>query len=557
MVQQRRYGFSPLGWLLAATLVLAIVLGGSTRPGALSDTLLQLASLPLMLMALLRITDADVPARIRWAALACTVPFLIAAIHLVPLPPSLWALTTSRDVITQALTVNGAPTRWMPLSLDSNATLISLLSLIPAATIFLATLMLTRVERRHASLVLIGIGLVSVVLAILQVAQGPTSALRPFPVTNPGEAVGFFANRNHFAALTYVLLLFAALWATNTNQGGQPGRPRSKAEMAQSTISLLGWFTVLVILLAAAALTKSRAGLILSIVALLGAFLLAMAVRKSNDQTSSPWILTAAILGALMISGQFVLPRIFERFSTDPLADSRVAFARTTYKAALAHMPFGTGMGTFVPVFAGVEQLKDTTQNIYANRAHNDYLEFWLETGAVGPVIVAVFILWLIGRCWAATRSPDETLAPVDMAIVRASLMAIVLLGVHSLVDYPLRTSALLATMAFCCALQIRPAFEGGFMGQSAPMAAKPPVTSKKKKSRGNTQALPRANSSPLVSPIPDPVAASAKPRALWGEKTDWPKEWTSTGEKPAKTQVNKAEPQPSSDWWKKPPGQT
>lgn len=53
------------------------------------------------------------------------------------------------------------------------------------------------------SLVVIGIGPASVLLGFLQVAQGPSSPLRLFEFTNLTEAVGFFANRNHFSALLY------------------------------------------------------------------------------------------------------------------------------------------------------------------------------------------------------------------------------------------------------------------------------------------------------------------------------------------------------------------
>ena len=55
--------------------------------------------------------------------------------------------------------------------------------------------------------------LIGAFLGILQVAQGPTSALRFYQFTNPNEAVGFFANRNHFAALVNVLILLTAAWA--------------------------------------------------------------------------------------------------------------------------------------------------------------------------------------------------------------------------------------------------------------------------------------------------------------------------------------------------------
>ena len=50
-------------------------------------------------------------------------------------------------------------------------------------------------ERRLLSLVLLSVGIASVFLGLAQIAQGPSSSLRPFDYTNDTEAVGFFANR--------------------------------------------------------------------------------------------------------------------------------------------------------------------------------------------------------------------------------------------------------------------------------------------------------------------------------------------------------------------------
>ena len=51
------------------------------------------------------------------------------------------------------------------------------------------------------------VGIIGVFVGLFQVAGGPESPLRYFEITNPTEAVGFFANRNHFAALLYCLIL--------------------------------------------------------------------------------------------------------------------------------------------------------------------------------------------------------------------------------------------------------------------------------------------------------------------------------------------------------------
>src|SRR6516164_1973002 len=50
----------------------------------------------------------------------------------------------------------------------------------------------------------------NLIFGFLQMAQRPGSTLRFYDVTNPKEAVGLFANRNHFAAHLYVTLVLAA-----------------------------------------------------------------------------------------------------------------------------------------------------------------------------------------------------------------------------------------------------------------------------------------------------------------------------------------------------------
>ena len=86
---------------------------------------------------------------------------------------------------------------------------------------------------------------------------------------------------------------------------------------------------------------------------------------------------------SLFFAIQYALYRILHRFPEDPLQDARIGFARNTITAALAFMPLGSGMGTFVPVYATFETAKDALLDTFANRAHNDILELWLEAGAM------------------------------------------------------------------------------------------------------------------------------------------------------------------------------
>jgi len=100
-------------------------------------------------------------------------------------------------------------------------------------------------ERRLLSACMLAVGAVSVVLGFGQVAEGPASPLRFFANTNPSEAVGFFPNRNHFAALLYVMILLAAAWASDsaTRMLAAPGQRRFEAVLI---LPMLACFTLLV-----------------------------------------------------------------------------------------------------------------------------------------------------------------------------------------------------------------------------------------------------------------------------------------------------------------------
>ena len=119
----------------------------------------------------------------------------------------------------------------MPMSVSPQATWLSALSVIPALAIFLGVVLLGYHERRLLSLVILAMGFIGVFVGLLQVAQGPESPLRFFAITNPTEAVGFFANRNHFAAFLYCSILFAIPWVLTRRRMPFPKGIKEKSNM--------------------------------------------------------------------------------------------------------------------------------------------------------------------------------------------------------------------------------------------------------------------------------------------------------------------------------------
>src|SRR5260370_32164812 len=106
--------------------------------------------------------------------------------------------------------------------------------------------------------------------------------------------------------------------------------------------------------------------------------------RRGTSGTTPTKVLFGALVLAVTWAIQLTLYRIMEIFVFDPLEDGRIRFARRTIEAATAYMPLGSGMGTFVPVYATFERPEDTFGSAYVNHAHNDVLEVWLEAGVAG-----------------------------------------------------------------------------------------------------------------------------------------------------------------------------
>lgn len=522
----RATAFGGFTGLTAFTLAASVLLGGGTRSGFLSDALLQLFAIPLLLLSVSRLNDLlrrhqEMWRPIRWELLFCLALVLLPLFQLVPLPPWLWTHLPHRGSEIAAFEDAGQALPWMPISVSPNDTWRSVPALLPPLAIFLATMLAAYRERRMLSLELIALGVVSAFLGLLQVAQGTASPLRFFAFTNLTEAVGFFANRNHLAALLYVALLFAAAWAIDIGFRTAYWRDRRLFE-AHSMVAVTGSFLAIVILLAGEAMARSRGGMILTMAGLAGAYALVISDRRRAFNASSIGLLLAAVGTAFVLAVQFALYRILERFGADPLDDVRVQFVRNTVEAVKAYLPFGSGMGTFVPVYEMFEKPGDLAAHVYVNHAHNDVVEVCLEAGIFGLALMGAFAAWFIAKSIRIWRHGAGGAGEFDRSLIRAATMVVALLIAHSFLDYPLRTAAMMGIFAFACGLMIKPLAADRRTHRQAQFPA-----------RAGREAPAPADISDTPSPPslpvdPEPVAARQPPRgaARWGEDVEWPAAW-------------------------------
>jgi O-antigen ligase len=537
---------SPFFFLCAVVMVASLILGGGTRGGFLSDAILELLAIPLLLMCFWKLFEVPLTKQMRLALWFCLAIAVLPLIQLIPLPPWLWTVLPNRQPSVEAFDIVGHAVPWMPISVSPQATWLSALSLVPALAIFLGTFLLAYHERRWLSLVVLAVGIISLFVGLAQVAQGPNSPLRFFEVTNPTEAVGFFANRNHFAALLYCLTLFVAAWTMHVATIRTARDPKKDEYNVVGVVGLIAGFIALVGLLAGEAMARSRAGLGLTIVALFGALALGIADRQAVN--FSNWragftptkVLVGAIALATVFAIQFALYRVMDRFAFDPLQDVRYLLAHHTFEAAKAYMPLGSGSGTFVPVYAMFERPEDVS-DAYVNHAHNDALEVLLETGVVGLVLLGLFVTWLIWRSLEIWRlTSDYGTTALDRSLARAATIAAALILVHSLVDYPLRTGSMMAIMAFACALLIPP--PTGARREELQSLTISENGAHRAARKSKPTPAPRRPS--IDTPEDTPAAARGTPDQRWGADINWPKEWSNSSRDGEQSQPSVSKPQ-------------
>ena len=510
-----------IAYMTGGVLAASIVLGGS-RSGLLGDLILEVISVFLLCAALSELITSHAVRHLKWPLIFAALVALLPLAQLIPLPSALWTRLPGREVISETYRLLNVSQPLLPLTMSPSATWLNALLLIPPMAIFLGCLTLNFAQRRAISVVVIVMGVISVFLGFLQLAQGPNSALRFYEITNRDDAVGFFANRNHFAALLYATMLFAAVWlADATIKVGL--EPRRRATQSSSVLLFVACLMAFVLLVVAQMMARSRAGLGLSIVALFASLALGLTDRRAvSSRAKSAKIAFGATALVIIFSLQFALYRILERFASDPLADARIPFARNTITAAKAYMPFGSGLGTFVPVYQMFEKPTDVF-GAYANHAHNDLLEVWLETGVFGLLLIGLFLLWVARRTFLLWRGQISAQAgDVDLGLARAASLVIALLLLHSLVDYPLRTGAMIAVFAFSCALLIPPQTSGEALAADAATARR----SRREESDVLTPRDSHRRRGGSANPINPDLPSSPPPREPWGQSIEWPEAW-------------------------------
>jgi O-antigen ligase len=428
--------------VVALYVVVFFAIGGTSVPATWALTAQTVLGSALLVGALWRLRSGFSTRLAAAGSALALATVCLPLVQLIPLPYSMWSHFAGRSSIVDLQALTAVPPSASPLSLSALTTRADALAILPAFAVFLAGLTF---PPRHFLRICVGItafGLVQVLLGLAQRFQGEQSSLYIFGGSANGLAVGTYANRNFFAAELATCLPFAAaMMAIMATDHGMRVSVAGLAAIVLSAVLLMGLGA-----------NESRAGIIMCIPAIIGAIILFS--RAANKDAKPGHMLPMLLSGlAVMIVGQASVLGLLRLAQTDPASDYRSTFAKVTWQAVQQYWPDGSGLGTFVPVYQTLE-VPETLLPQYVNHAHNDWLELLLEGGAPAAALLVLFLCWLLWALYAAWRG--NSTGQTALMQRTASLVALLLLG-HSLVDYPLRTPALMVLFALCCALMAAP----------------------------------------------------------------------------------------------------
>ena len=431
-------------WCLVLFLVIVFTTGGGSRADIQSLVVLRPVAVVFLCIGLWGLRLPHIREYRFLFGMAAAI-LMLSAVHLVPLPPSVWSTFPGREIVSEVDRLAELGDVWRPISLVPSASWNSFFALIVPLAVLVLAAQIQREQRFQLLAVLIALGILSGFLGLLQSIGPGEGPLYLYRITNNGSAVGLFSNRNHQAVFLALLFPMLAVFASSGIR---------TVEQAK----LYGWLAIAAgtILIPLLLVTGSRAGLLAGLLGL--GFALALYRRPKVNQPRKrkakprfdPRLLLGA-LGAIVLGGiTFLMARAqaVDRLSADDEADElRFKIWGPIAEMAEKYFPVGSGAGSFVEVYQ-ISEPDNLLKVNYVNHAHNDWLEIYLTLGLPGLLLLAVAGVAFLIAAWRYARS---SVRDRRTSYGRLGAVVILLLALASIADYPLRVPSLACVFVVAC----------------------------------------------------------------------------------------------------------
>ena len=255
-----------------------------------------------------------------------------------------------------------------------------------------------------------------------------------------GKATGTFVNRNHLAGYLEMSLALGIglLLASSTRYSGnwqQKLRQLIEVLLSPKVIMRL----LLAVMVIGLVMTRSRMGNTAFFASLMMTGLLALLLMKNKSASTTILLSSLLIIDIAIVGTFFGVEKVAERLQgTSIEKESRDEVSRDTLAMFLDSPLLGTGAGSYKYVYPHYKGDDVTSARLY-DYAHNDYLQFLAEFGAIAFALLVASVL--LPFYWAV-QAMRVRRRPINQGLGFASAMGIIAIMIHSTVDFNLQIPA-------------------------------------------------------------------------------------------------------------------
>ena len=370
----------------------------------------------------------------RLEQLAFLVP-VYAFWQVLPLPIA-WIriVSPARANLAYALQPITSVPHWVPISATPSATLYHGLLFSACASLFFVTHDLSKRFARRSWIVaipLIVVGVGQAAIGLLQAGSG-----------TDGLATGTYLIRNHYAGFLEMVLPFCALIPLASASSRETDAPLGDNSLRMAAV-LLGCLGIAIAALIFAAISSSlsRTGYVVSLTSI--AFIVIAALGRRIPPRRIPLVAAAVAVGAVMLALLLPSARMITRFADlEENGNDRSPVWHDTLGLIRTYPIFGCGLGAYDSAFL---EFKRSYPALNQDYAHNDYLQYLAEMGALGFAILILPLATVLLRLRAGILHGRPDIRWLSLACAGSALA----IGLHSFVDFNFYVPANLFTFAW------------------------------------------------------------------------------------------------------------
>ncbi len=384
---------------------------------------------------------------VRWPKIFFLAFFAFLVIQFIPLPKFLVKLLSPATYsYLERYAVDFSRLKFMSLSIIPSYTFQKTLELL--AYFLLGFLVFKTIITRHQFVrlysVLVAVGAFEAFYGLYELTSKNPRLLFYRKVHNLDSVTGTFVNRNHLSGYLEMIIPLAIglivsridLFSLRELTWREKFARFSERGMATNLVLALA-----VVLMAVAIIfSKSRSGvfvLVFTFILFFG-FTAIYAETPNFRKKRIRHFLRVIFLVIVLISLYVGIDATLARFSLDKvLQEGRPTYWANTLRTFASYPLFGTGLGTFGALYPPMEGGEEGPMALV--HAHNDYLEYLSELGAIGFSLLVGGILFMgvvSFLVWRTRRHPEVK------GLALGGIIAIINILIHSLTDFNLHIPA-------------------------------------------------------------------------------------------------------------------